>query len=345
MELLDRYISAVGSRLPRKNRADIEAEIRSTLEDMIDDRSKKAGRPMDEALVAEVLKAYGSPEKVAATYQPERYLIGPRLYPIFMLVVKIVLIVLTVLALIGLGVGLSTGVADLPSLAKTVGRAFAEYFGSITTGLGSIMIVFAILERVLPAVEFESKAEKSGEWDPYSLPKEPASDAVGLWEPVLAIVFTVIAIVIFNFYPQIIGFTPSLNNLGNGPVVFIPLFSEAFFRYLPWLNLLCVLQIVMNLGLLRFRRWMPAIRLFSVALKGISMGIAAAMLQGPSLLGFTASDLTALNMSVSDAAVLLNVINQLVKVGLVVAIAGTGFSILVDLYKLVVRPVLPKPAV
>jgi len=35
MNLIDKYIAEVGKHLPRKQRADIEAEIRSTLEDML----------------------------------------------------------------------------------------------------------------------------------------------------------------------------------------------------------------------------------------------------------------------------------------------------------------------
>ena len=36
MKLLDRYVTEVGKYLPRKQRADIEQEIRSTLEDMLE---------------------------------------------------------------------------------------------------------------------------------------------------------------------------------------------------------------------------------------------------------------------------------------------------------------------
>ncbi len=88
--LLDRYVIEVGKHLPRKNRVDIEREIRSSLEDMLEDRSKESGQPVDDALILDLLRGYGAPETVAATYLPERYLIGPRLYPFFSMVVKIV---------------------------------------------------------------------------------------------------------------------------------------------------------------------------------------------------------------------------------------------------------------
>ena len=48
MELIDRYVAEVGRQLPEKMRADIENEMRSTLEDMVEDRSQKTGRPVDQ---------------------------------------------------------------------------------------------------------------------------------------------------------------------------------------------------------------------------------------------------------------------------------------------------------
>jgi hypothetical protein len=45
MNLIDTYVSEVGRHLPQKNRADIEAEIRSTIEDILEERSRKFGKP------------------------------------------------------------------------------------------------------------------------------------------------------------------------------------------------------------------------------------------------------------------------------------------------------------
>jgi hypothetical protein len=41
MNLLDRYVAEVGKHLPRGTRTDIEAELRSTLQDMREDRSRE----------------------------------------------------------------------------------------------------------------------------------------------------------------------------------------------------------------------------------------------------------------------------------------------------------------
>ena len=89
MELIDRYLHEVGRYLPKKNREDILAEIRSYLEDKLDERTN--GKPSEEDVV-EFLKEEGSPQKMAASYAPEgQYVIGPSLYPLFRLVTGIAL--------------------------------------------------------------------------------------------------------------------------------------------------------------------------------------------------------------------------------------------------------------
>ncbi|MBK8783002.1 MAG: hypothetical protein IPO22_14615 [Anaerolineales bacterium] len=51
------------------------------MEDMIEDRASTTGQLRDEAMEIELMKEYGSPQQVAATYNPHPYLIGPRLFP------------------------------------------------------------------------------------------------------------------------------------------------------------------------------------------------------------------------------------------------------------------------
>src|SRR5262249_9349154 len=146
MNLIDKYIAEVGRHLPRKNRADIGAEIRSTLEDMLDERTQGKVQA-DEAAVMEVLKDYGAPREVAATYQTHQYLIGPRLFSIFEMVLRIVFSVLIVVSLVGLGVSLAktgfTGAAFLSSIKDW----FLSLLGSLIAAFGNIVLVFAIIER------------------------------------------------------------------------------------------------------------------------------------------------------------------------------------------------------
>jgi len=200
MNLIDIYITEVGKHLPKKSRADIQEEIRSALQDMLDDRSQQSGKPVDEELTIEVLKEYGSPEKVAASYLPERYLIGPRLFPAFLKTIQIVAPIIGILALIGLSISLSQAELSPKNWFETILQAVAGFFNSIVIALGYIVLILAILERVSPDLK-----EKPTPWDPHSLAKISPPDRVTIGEPIAAIILNFAAIVIFNFYPQVVG--------------------------------------------------------------------------------------------------------------------------------------------
>lgn len=341
MELINRYISEIGKHLPQKNRADIETEIRSILEDMLDDRSQAAGRPVDESMTVEVLKAYGKPEKVASTYSPERFLIGPKLYPHFLLILKIVMIVLTIVMLVKMGVAIFEGANTLNSFVDVVGKNIQAYFSSILTAVGSIILVFAILERFVPDARIITSDEKDEEWDPLTLMREPDRDEVKLWEPIVAIFFTLACLVIFNFYPQIINLTLRLNP--NSTPVIIPILSDAFFSYLPWLTLLWILEIIMNLFLLRLGHWNLGTRAFSIGLKAFGMGIVIAMVLGPSLLGFNGADLSPLRLDSGTIIKFSPLLDQFVRLALVINIITSGVDILRRLYRLFTRDLHAKP--
>ena len=84
-ELVERYVHQVGRYLPPKERAEIEAELRSQIEDQLDDRFGGSPSPAEVALV---LKELGEPRRMAASYGSEQYLVGPDLYPYMMGVLR-----------------------------------------------------------------------------------------------------------------------------------------------------------------------------------------------------------------------------------------------------------------
>jgi hypothetical protein len=276
MNLIDRYVTEVGKYLPRKNRLDIEAELRSTLEDMLEDRSQQTSRPADEALASELLQEYGAPRKVAATYQTHPYLIGPRMFPTYTLLLKFVLFAVTLGLTIAMVVSMIGSNLTTPEFLKALGDFAVNLLSALVAAFGNVTLIFAILERVMPVPGFEEK----GTWTPAELTAEPNPGQAKLGEAIVNIIFTSAALIIFNFYPQIIG----IWNLENGTWTQMAGLSEAFFRYLPWINLTGVLTIALHLWLLRTEVWNVFTRLLHIVLQIIGIGIAAAMLRGPSLL-------------------------------------------------------------
>ena len=283
MNLIDKYIAEVGKHLPRKNRTDIEAEIRSTLEDMLEERKQAQGDANDETIIA-LLKEYGAPREVAESYTGPRYLIGPRVFPIFELVTKIVMAVLLAVGLAGLGIGLARSDVTGLELLKRIGESALSTLEWMITAFGNIVLTFAILERVLPAKEFEEEQE----WDPADLASEPDPDRVKFGEQVFEMFFLVLFLIIFNLYPGIIG----IGFFNDNDWFFIsPILTEAFFSYLPWINLLILLQLSFNVYLLRQRFWKTSTRVMNMLLELGSIALAVAMLRGPDLVSITTSQL------------------------------------------------------
>jgi hypothetical protein len=278
MNLLDKYVAEVGKYLPRKNRVDIEAEIRSTLEDMLEER--KQGQVVDDALVTSLLKEYGSPKKVASTYKTKQYLISPRIYPIFELVTRIVLTVLFAVSLLGLGIGLAkTGFSGADVLSQIGGWA-AGLFSGLTAALGNIVLVFAIIERTQAVNEFEKEFE---DWDPAELTLDPDPAEIKRGEHIVAIVFGVLGLIILNLYPDVIAIYMKT----NGNWAFTPILTDAFFRFLPWINVLGILQIGFNIFMLAQSAWKPVTHILSLLSEIAGAALAVAILSTPNIFSFT----------------------------------------------------------
>jgi hypothetical protein len=318
MNLIDKYIAEVGKYLPRKNRADIEAEIRSTLEDMLDERKQVNGLE-DEATVLALLKEYGSPRDVAATYKPQQYLIGPRLFPIFETVLRIVLIVVASASLIGLAVSLVKTNLTGPEFIAAIGQWIGGLISGLIAAFGNIALVFAILERTQLGNKFEKEFK---EWDPKELKEEPGPDQMDLADHIAAIIFTVLGLVVLNIYPNIL----SIRYSSGGEWITIPIVTDAFFRFLPWINIMGLLQILFNGYMLSQREWSPITRVFGILVDIAGMVLAVVILKTPGILGISAAQLSALG-NADAAASLSRLFNFIPTILIILVVIGTAVKV------------------
>lgn len=346
MKLIDRYVTEVGRRLPFvQGRADIEKELRSTLEDMLEDRAAKAGRAADEAMEVELLKEYGAPGEVAATYNPQPYLIGPRMFPFFTRVLQIVLfaIVIAFVVMTAIKIASISSMAG-PEFVKAVGEGLGGIVSAAIGAFGNIVLIFALIERFVPVSDFKMDEEK--DWDPASLKKEPEPNEVKVWEPIFAIVFIFIAMSILNFNRDLLTLSYGENGIwfiGFGSLIegqkgFIPLFSDAFFRWLPLMNAALLAEIVLNGMLIRSGRWDLMARLFSIAIKILQIVINLLLLSGPFILGITAGSLTSTGLLDAETAETIgSALERGVPIILGLAIFGKLIEIAQTAYKAVTR--------
>jgi hypothetical protein len=89
MELIDRYLQAVGFWLPKAQKQDILAELAEDIRSQVEEKEAELGRNLNNSEVEAILKQRGSPIMVANRYLPQQHLIGPVLFPIYKFVLKI----------------------------------------------------------------------------------------------------------------------------------------------------------------------------------------------------------------------------------------------------------------
>jgi hypothetical protein len=326
--LVDRYISAVSDILPAKLRKDTVTEISSLIQDALDDCSKTEGHPPDDEMMVAVLKQFGSPENIVAPYLPEKYLIGPRLFPPFLTVIQIALPIIAALSLVGFWIGHNqasaiTGVELITNLFTSFGNALS----TVVQTFGNIVLIFAILQWVLP--EFKTKAK---EWDPHSLKAIRQPDKIKRGELITEIFFSLVGLIIFTFYLDRVGI---YNNI-NGQWTFMPILTSAFNAYIPWLDLFWGLTILLNAILLRKGSWDMGTRLFYILMNAFSIAIAASFMTHIQYLYTIKGALGQLG----GEGILQSLLNQILIVVFVIVII-TGVVRIIQMVIKIVRSALP----
>jgi hypothetical protein len=169
MELIERYLQAVKFWLPARQKDDIIAELSEDLHAQIEERESALGHKLSEAEVEAILMRRGRPVLVANRFLPQEQLIGPRLFPIYRFVLKIVM--LCYLVPWGL-TWLGMMIYNPTFRAAHSGHSWLDAAGSLWSALsttafiavGTVTMVFAVLERV------EAKSHFLEQWDPRKLP-------------------------------------------------------------------------------------------------------------------------------------------------------------------------------
>jgi hypothetical protein len=114
-----------------------------------------------------------------------------------------------------------------------------------------------------------------------TLPAQPRkSNLYPRGQAVFGICALVILLLLFNYYPQRIGFWVSATD----GLSFLPVLSPAFFaQYLPWINLCWMLALGLNIAHLSLGRWTLATRLVDMGLAFLALNVVVAMIFGPSI--------------------------------------------------------------
>jgi len=214
MNLIDRYLAEVERRLPVRKRADVIAELRSSLNDALE--RKATGSATEEDIVA-VLRELGPPAAVAASYNPApQHLIGPAWFPIFKIVTKICLLGYAIALVVQFAIHLFVAQRG-DSLRGIVGGTVE----SVVWTIGVIVLSFHLLERLNVPLNLPVR-----EWDPRRLPEPaPPGDRVSLLETIVSFIISAV----FLVFLVRIG-----RSTGLPEVAFLPILNEVFRETMNW---------------------------------------------------------------------------------------------------------------
>ena len=168
-DLIGRYLSAVGFWLPRTQRQDILAELSADIQSQIEDREASLGRALTLPELEELLRQRGAPILVANAYLPQRSLIGPLLMPIYLLVLRILVLVCIIPSVVlGLANLLLSHTFWVSQSAGEQFRHLGSFWNSMIglafTSIATTTLAFAILEQVNQRTNFLTR------WEPHRLP-------------------------------------------------------------------------------------------------------------------------------------------------------------------------------
>ena len=260
MNLLDRYIYEVGRHLPRKNRSDIQAELRSSVVDTQEDRF---GKEATDEQTTEILKEFGRPRDVAVSYHPQsQYLIGPTLYPIFRMVIWIVIAAVLGAQILAWGIGIF-----VDGDAFSVWEMLASLVASVPASLGWVVITFMILQY------FDAQPDLENEpWDPTMLPEINPGQDIKHGELIVSLVFSTLILALVTLFPQRVGFiTFPGGNFYPNPVIL---------DYLVLIQVSLLATILMNISLLWKGSWTFLTRVIKLGLDAFDVVILAFLIQG-----------------------------------------------------------------
>jgi hypothetical protein len=309
MELLDRYLHAIEFWLPKRQRKDIIAELSEDLRSQIDEKEIELGHKLQDAEVETILKRCGSPLAVASRYQPQQYLIGPTLFPIYRFVL-IVLVLGCVIPrfLIWLGFLIADpahrGYLHMENLWMTV-----LYFAFFTT------LAFAVVERS------GIKLQGLDTWNPRKLPPVRDPNRIPRSGPLFEIAAAVIANVWFVsiFWPR-----PAFNLYGAQVT------PAAIWQVFFWSFLVLAAANVVVAGVNLFRPyWTPRRAILRLVFDGLGAGLFCWLLKARVLVGISAPSLPA-----AKAVELTNLINLWMARTLPWAIVVTVVILCVDAYRI-----------
>ncbi len=273
MTLIDRYVGEVERRLPANEREEIGRELRSTLEDMLPTGyTEKEER--------ELLLKFGNPVVLAGKYRSQpMYLIGPRYFDLYVTLLKIIIpivVTVVVMALIIATIFSSVGEASVLSIiAELIGKSIAAAFEVALNIFFWVTAVFVI-------IEWADRASQASGKRPFEIPEKvwtpdkleeihetPKKQTIARSEPAFDLIWNAVWVSVYFNADHLVGI---YEGNSRGLELVTPVFDQdVLLFYWPFVLLVILMQVVMDIWKWMQRRWDKKLATFNLVAQLVSV--------------------------------------------------------------------------
>lgn len=262
-EFLTRYFYAIKMELPGKQRDDIVTELQSNLLDSMEEQYASETL-IDKTLIKKILLENGSPRSIAEKFVGPRYLIGPKLFPLFVQVLTIVMTVLGTVLIVVFLIGAFINPWPNNAILGNVFGFIGGLWNALLASAAIIVLVFSIIERRLPEKmdEFETDA-----WKPDDLPEITHAKNVRYAEHIFGIVGGIVWIMVMIY----------LMNIGkiyawvDGQKILTGTITDSFKALLPFFITFSGLEMANHIVILSQQTYSAFSRWFHIVLDGLNV--------------------------------------------------------------------------
>ncbi|WP_231441999.1 HAAS signaling domain-containing protein [Brevibacterium zhoupengii] len=238
------YVDNVVGHLPEDSRGDIAAEIKATIDDMIEARLSGLEHPADEQAAAaerEVLEELGDPAQLSREYSNSpQHLIGPKSYPVFIWTIRWVLPLVAVAAAVTNSIAF-IATNDEVQIGALIGQLVGNTVVALLTAFAAITLLFALGDREMSGGAAEKIAGTTKGWSVDQLRATDAKAKQIRAEAVLNLVFIVL-LALLPLVPTSLFYVGHLNN--GEPFVNPELGFGWFLGYWGFLALMAIVEVV-----------------------------------------------------------------------------------------------------
>ncbi|MCD1293927.1 hypothetical protein CUJ83_02805 [Methanocella sp. CWC-04] len=254
-KIIDDYLNDVTRDMDPKLKSDVKRELKTHILDSAEALASERYVPADENIVREVISKMGSPKEIASRYPSRK---GSKKAKEFMDVLKVLAGLIVAFTIAGI---VMTMIA--PELGLPVHLILTGVVPAMIIAVIVISIIFAIIYIYESRLKmtYEEKIKKMNE--NLEKPSSPIRVAI---ITICNLVFLAVINLYWDKVPAIIVFE------GDKPTGIVSLFSPDFATFIPYINMLIIATIIVNLLYLLIKsKWIPS------ALETV-LGIASAIL-------------------------------------------------------------------